>query len=140
MLLTRLEPDEAMATWPSIEMALKSALTDRPAADVREAVRTSDMAVFLAHAMAGFGVVIVRVADTLETKAKALFIHYLAGRCPLGRATATMREAVAHLETAARSIGCVEMRLGGRVGFLRTFPDYELISRTDGHVEMKKVL
>lgn len=139
MLLTRLEPHEAIATWPAIERVLRPALTDRPVEDVREAIGSNDMAAFVAHGMAGFGIVVVRVADTLEGH-RGLFIHYLAGRTPKGETLATMREAVRLLEMAAPNAGCTEMRLGGRKGFIRAFPDYELLSVTDGHVEMRKVL
>lgn len=140
MLLTRLEPSEAIAVWPSIERVLEPALERGEAGDrelLRKRIADNDSAVFVAHGFAGFSVVIARLADTPEGRL-ALFLYYLAGNA--GRLWQTLPEAVELFFEAARQAGCSELRLGGRRGFRRVFNDFDVLSDDGSHVELRKVI
>lgn len=134
MMLTRLEPETIPALWPSINRMLHPALVDE-AGDLRGDLTANRVAAWVAHGFAGFGVLVVELADDDEGR-KTLWLRFVAGRGGLKR----VREALALLETAGREIGCLTARIGGRRGWVRALSDYELISDDGLHVQLRKVL
>lgn len=134
MLLTRLEPETIPVLWPSIESVLKPALHNT-AHDVRGLLETNRWAAWLAHGFAGFGIVVVELANDPDGN-KCLFVRYVAGRA--GRKN--IRRGLALLEDAARCAGCTLSSIGGRRGWVRVFPEYDVTNDGGSYVELRKAL
>lgn len=138
MMLTRLDPETIPALWPSINRMLRPALvrdTTRTPGDLFYALAGNRWAAWLAHGFAGVGIVVVELADD-EAGRKTLFVRYVAGRAGLS----ILRHGVQLLERAAANAGCVQACLGGRRGWRRAFPDYDVTLDNGSYVELRKAI
>lgn len=131
MLLTRLERREAIDAWPYLYRILLPALKrdpERTPGRLFDDLVEGRAGAWVAHDFPGHGVVVA------EGNGSVLWITYTAGK-----AAGCLRDGMALLEDAARANGFTEIRLKGRKGWKRMFPDFEVV--TDGFpVELRKVL
>jgi hypothetical protein len=141
MLLTRLEPHEAIGAWRGIWHLLEPLVMqdpERSAAQVREAIWANHMQVWALHGFAGHGIIVTGLCDDEEGR-KSLWLYYAAGKASRG-SMGIVREAVSLLSEAAAGADCQTVRLGGRIGWLRVFKGLDVISNDGSHVELRKVL
>lgn len=132
MLLTRLEPHEAVDAWPYLYRVLLPALkrdSERTPGRLFDDLVSNRAGAWVAHDFPGHGVVVAEASEG------SLWVVYASGKGGL----AFVREAMNLFEQAARSNGYAEIRLKGRKGWQRVFPDFELMSG-GFHVELRKVL
>lgn len=137
MLLTRLEPHEAIDAWPSIYRGLHPAIErneEETAGALFDDLVANAAGCWVAHGFAGWGVIVTRTTSD----PKCLWIVYATGAAKSG-SVQYLRDAMALFEGAARSAGCEELRLKGRKGWQRVFPDFEVLNK-GFHVELRKVL
>lgn len=137
MLLTRLEPHEAIDAWPYLYRLLLPALkrdTERTPGQLFDDLANGVYAAWVAHDFPGHGVAITAVND--ESGEKTLQLHYGAG----SGGPAALREAVGYLENAARGIGCITARITGRPGLKRALQGYEMTGQHGSLIELRKVL
>lgn len=128
MQLTRLERAEAIEAWPYLYRILLPALerdTKRTPGDLFDDLANGRAGAWVAHDFPGHGVTVAEACEGV------LWITYTAGTAPLRY----LREGMALFEQAARTNGFKEIRLKGRKGWRRVFPEFET---TDD--ELRKVL